>query len=630
MNENLSATSSPKIIDRILEEIKDFESNSFPLTDRVSFSQYTTLQEIMTHKNKGFLKALADGQEDTRRFYDIISPMVETGQVNTDLNTDDFDPFVINEQDQAAAFIAKSLLKHFFKQTNHGEQINNIVEAFIDEGNVVVRKAGKGDGRIYRKVNLQNLYVIDQSAETLEDTTVIEKVILNQTQLRKLKELKNVNEVIQYANVSEKGKLPYYELFYRYGEVLRDELSELKTLVGEQADSEDYDKENDYVQALVVFARKRKGSKDFNLTNPDSSKGVILLAEELKPEKVKLSDSLEIEFYKPYREGHLGSYNGRWLRLGYREIGIPYQNTANEIGNQLKAVMEQLKFLYRSKDVKMLGRNILQSVDDGDIIICDDLEVLNNIFPNLSIFIERWNSNIQEAQRALKAFEVATGEKLASSVSATAVAIQNNAVGQFYNYKRQKLGLFFSLVFTSWVIPILIKQTSTQEKIEIIGDQSYMDDYISAMAKGWFIKERFKAEVLAGNELDKQGAEQLIELKKAELRKNKKQFLELEKDFFKGVEMFVDVNITGENINKQNRITNGLTLLQYLSNPMMMAQPETRDLVVEIANSLGFRIKLQPTPVNTMMMPEMMPVASTGGVSEQGQALKANQPQLTQ
>jgi len=464
----------------------------------------------------------------------------------------------------------------------------------------------------------------------LEDTTVIEKVIMNQTELRKQKEFKNTKDIEEFSNIRGKGDIPYYELFYRYGEISKNELSQLTAYLDDKEEYETVD-EDEYEQSLIVFARKRRGKKDVGLVNGDNNKGVVVFAEKLIPEKVKLSDELELEFYKPYREGHLGSFDGRWLRKGYREIGFEYQNTANEIGNQIKNIIKKSKVLFRSRDVKLLGKNILSSVEDGQIIICEDLEVLNNVIPNFTAFVERWNSNILEAQRALKAFEVATGENLASSTSATAAAIQTNAVGQFYNFKRQKLGLFFSLIFKSWVIPTLLEQTSNKEKIEIIGDEAYLEEYISAMAKGWLITERMRFEVMNGGSLDRQTAEQLIELKKAELRKNKKQFLPLEKDFFKDIEMYVDVNITGENINKQNRITNGLTLLQYLANPQIMSTPETRDLVVELATALGFRIKLNQTnqiPQVMQGMPEIQ--ASTGGETLQGQTLNANQPQVMQ
>lgn len=597
----MTKTPTYRIIDLMLEEIKDFESNPIPLTDRVDFNQYEMVQTIKTHQNKGFLKdwvGKKKDEKDPREFYDIITPMTETNVVNTDIDTDNFDTYTLNEHHESQAFLAKSLLKNFFKQTTHGIKLNNIVEAYNDDGNVVVRKV---KNELYEPVDLLNLYVIDQSAKTLEDTTVIEKNNMNQTRLRQMTEWKNIDEVMSLCNTGTDG-IPYYEIFYRYGELSKDELNFVKDELYETGYEENDEDKNINIQSLVVMARVKTGKKEIH---NNESKGVVVFAEELKPEIIKISKKLQIKKYKPYEEVHKGKYSGKWLREGDRQVGIPYQNRANELANQIRQIMKHLKLLYHTTDASFAGKNMITSIKDGQFITAKDLKVLNNVFPNLAIFAEEWNRNMSLAEKALKAFEVATGETMPSSASATAVAIQNQKVGLYFDFKREKLGLFFSSVFKRWVLPELLKNTDEEEIIEIIGDPSYFEQFIDATVDGWMATQYLKMIALKGGIVSPEIATQLKELKKQELMKRPALRAKLMKGFYKETEIYVDINITGENFNKQNRIVNGLKLVELLANPVLMQNPETRDIVIEIATSLGFHIKPKAPAPN--QMPAEMP-----------------------
>lgn len=596
MSKNTFQTPTSRVIDLILKEINEVETGSIELTDRVSFSQYQTASDIKTHQNGGFLTALAKGQDEDREFYDIITPMVETGVQNVDIDTKDFDLGILDGRYQAQNLLAKPILSNYFKLSNHGVKINDIVETFIDEGNVVVRKDNEG---IYEKVELQNLYVIDQSAKGLEDTTVIEKQLMNQTELRRMEEWKQTDNVINSCNVSSVEEIPYYEVFTRYGELSLAELNYLKRELYSEENEDNEDDRNTYIQTQVVFARAKvkKGNP-----SGDFKKGFILLAEERKPEIIKITEKLKITKYKPYAEAHLGPFNGRWLRKGYRETGMPFQNRANELGNQIRQVMKLAgKILFWSSDENIAGKNIFSAVKNGQIIKAKDLQAINNTVQNLTVYGEEWNRNMELAQRALKAFEVATGEQLPSTATATAVVAQNNRVDQFYDYKREKLALFFMEVFTRWVIPALTEDMNQEHIMKIVGDPAYMEQYYEAVVNGWIAQNYIKMmDLNGGRPLDGEQIQFIKEIKIQELMKRPKQFAKIEQDFFKDIQFQIDINISGERFNKQAKITNGLSLLQYLANPVIMQNPQTKKIIIDIADSLGYRIDNQavPVPVN--------------------------------
>lgn len=586
MKETTLKTPTHKAVDLILKEIKDYETGTEDVTDYVSLSQYDRVQAIKTHQNGGFLTALAPGQTDDREYFDVVSRTVETAVVNNDLDTENFDPYTLNLHHQNKAFIAKAHLKNFFKQTTHGKQINECQEQFFDEGNLVVRKV---DNEIYRAVDLRNLYVINQTARTLEETTVIEKQVMSYTELREMKEFSNIDKVAKYANASKSEDIPYYEIFYRYGEMTLADLNYIKARLDDGFSYQENDKDNQtYIMAVIAIARTKKKHTDLAI---DERQGIPVFAEELKPEIIKITKRLKIKKYKPYIEAHLGRYEGVWLRKGYREIGIPYQNRANNIANRLKQIMKHLKLIYQSSDEKLEGKNILSGFKDGDIIKARDFSVLNNQFPNLNFYVEEWNRNSSELRQSVKDFEVSTGESLPSSTTATAIAIQNQKVGLYYSYTREKMGLFFSEVYNRWVLPELMK-TDMEETIEIIGDPSYVERYVDSLVDNWFLNDVLKATALKGGYVTQEEAEQLKQIQKENLLKQPKLFEKLEKDFYKDVELYVDINVTGESFNKQNKIVNGFKALEYLSNPIIMQNPVSRDLLTELLMDIGVNVDL--------------------------------------
>jgi len=589
----MNKTDNPvsNFINLVFKEVSNFETEQIQLSDNKNYNQYQTVKAIKAHQNESFLTPLAPGQENDREFYDIGTPMIETRVVNSDIDSKDLDVYA-ESNFVPQEFVARSLLRQFLKQSNHGEKINDIVETFFDEGNIVVRKINSkyNNGEIYAPVLLTNLYVIDQTAKTLEDTTVVEKQIMNQSTLRKMKEWKNINKVIELGNQSKDDDIPSYEIYLRFGEVSVKDYNELRKYL-EKAESNLED--DNYIQSLVIVARAKKG-KEYN-GQPFDMDGVVVFAEELTPEIIKITNELEIIKYKPYDEAHLGKYNGRWLRKGDREVLMPYQNRANELGNQIRDVMRLAsKLIFWSKDTNIAGKNIISAIKNGQIISTTHLELLNNVFPNLTFFSEEWNRNLNEAQKALKAFEVASGEAMPSSTSATAVSVQNQQVGKYYDFKREKLGLFFASVFKRWVIPELLKRTSTKELIEIVGDPAYLDEYAGYLAKGFFLRNIEQIAINGG--ISKEEAEQLIAIKKQEILNNKRQLLTLEKDFFKSIELYVCLNATGEIFNKQAKVSNGIAIANLLVNPNLKNDKQAYSIILDIANSLGYKVNTEQTP----------------------------------
>jgi hypothetical protein len=614
MNEKKEVKYSDQLVTQVIKEVDDFPGLTIQLSDRSSFCMYQCIQDSITHQNKQFLEPLSAesiAEGITRDFYDIVTPMVETAISNIDLDTNDLETYCDNPNYIAHDYLATIILRNFLKQTNQGEVINEHEYNFIDDGNLFVRfieeKNRTDSGDLFKRVLPQNIIVTDPSSESLEQTTYIEKDVMIQSELRKMSNWSNVDLVTKLGRTGSNDDIPYYELFYRYGELNRETLGMVrKEMEGVEYKKKDGD-DNDYIQSLVIVARAKKGAK---LDDGQETQGILVFAEELKPKTYKITNKLKIKRYKPVEMVRLGRFNGRLWGEGYREIGRTYQNRANEIANQLKDAMEVAsKMVFWSSDDDISGKNILSSIRNGQILKAKDLALLNNVFPSLSLYAEEWNKNLNECEKALKAFEVASGESLPSSTSATAVSVQNNAVGKYFNFKREKFGLFLSKIYKRWVIPELLKNMDEKETIELVGDPSFIEDILDAYTNGWLLDNLKDIALQMAQNPDtavptKEAMEELKDMKKKELMQQPKLYMEAFKDFFKDVEFYVGLNLTGEPFNKQAKVSNALQMLNFELNPALMNNPEAQDTIKWVKKMLGLPVKKYQAPTQS---PNQMP-----------------------
>lgn len=596
---------SQQLVSLILQEMRSFESDYITLADGVKFSHYQTVRKIITHQNGGFMNPLAPGQKDDRQFKDIITAMIETNVSNQDVDVKDIVAYTDSSSHIAHQYYATLAVRRFLMQVNHGIVINENQLKLIDEGNLVVRKIDD-DARIYKAVLPQNLYVIDQTAETLEDTAVIERDFMSQSELRKMKGWTNKAVLFEYCNFGDKNTAPFYQLAYRYGELSLKMLGMIKQEIFGETYEEKEEDDDTFVQCLAVMAEAKKGKRG---QNKEFSKGVVTFIEQLTPETINVTKSLTYKKYKPYDESHFGKYNGRWWRQGYREVGFVYQDRDNEICNQLRDVMKiASKIIFHSTDSEVAGKNILSAIKNGQIIQAKDLNVLNNQFPNLTLFAEQRNQNIADAKEALKAFEVASGESQPSSTSATAIAVQNQAIGRYNDRKREVYCLFLASVFKRWVLPVLDSKIDEKEAIEIVGDPSFVDEIIDAYLDGWMIDNYLKIQVMQMTENPmgaslptQQEYDQIREIQKQHLLKRPKLYMEAYQDFLKETELYIAFDPSGEAFNKQARVSNILQLLQYEANPAIQANPEAMDDLRAVKGLLGLPVK------RNKVQPQQMP-----------------------
>ena len=455
--------------------------------------------------------------------------------------------------------IANARLKDFLRETGEAAKLNEGIERGSEWGNVVWKKVKES----YKVMDLNNLLVLNQIAETLEDSDVIEKEIMYSADLRKKIDIwENVEKLIDCSKIDLNKSAPEYYVYERNGEISQKDYYEAKGKTGGD--------EKKYILAKVIVG---------GIENDAPTE--LLFCEELSK--------------KPYKEYHRGKYSGRWMRLGLYEALFDVQTRANEIGNQIARGLEwSSKTIFRSSDT-VIAQNILTDLQNGDIVKSTDLTQVNTRMEGFDQLIADWNRLMTIADKIANAYEVVTGENLPSGTPFSLAALQNTNANKLFDFIREKLAISLQEVIEDWILPMLIKDLKASDVIKLTGDSGILTRYYEMVIDDWYV-----ANLLAFPPHGPEEAAALKQAKMEELMRNKETIVTLERDMWKGFLPRVIVSITGENYNLMSELE---TLKTFIT---LEQDPQRRTALIEIAmQKKGLDIaKLPKTPPMQPQMPQ--------------------------
>jgi hypothetical protein len=458
------------IYKKIESEIDSYLNSSVEISEGVHFSQYKLVKRIYLFKNKTYPKGKTDKQGHYKLWPDIIVPRVNNEVKN--LRIDTKHPLVFSNapvKDFGAVSIINIALKDFMWKTGRAEEFNEATENFSADGNILLKKMKKG----YELWDPLNTFIVNTTAKTVDETAIIERHQLTQSELRAKSGLwENIEEVIENCGNKQFSSTertedkattnPYYEIYERNGEITEKELFEAQGKGGGRDDK--------YILAKIVVA---------GLTNRDDKDEdkYVLYAQPLG--KKKLSDI--------YVEAHRGPYNGRWWREGLYELLFDYQVDANQVVNDIsKGLKWAGKIIFKDPQSKTI-QNIITDINNGDIIKSEGLTQVEVRLQGLDQLIANWNRIIQDADRVANSFEVVTGEEMKSQTPFRLGLLQDTNANKLFVYLRQKLGLAYNKAFKSWVLEDLIKELSGKEIFRITGNSGLIDSLRRMSVENWYI-----------------------------------------------------------------------------------------------------------------------------------------------
>ena len=527
------------IFDTISNEIRRYLNEDVEISEGYRFSQYRLVKRIMLYANGVYPKGKIDKQGNYKYWIDIASPRIDAEIKNIDFDQNQIFLYSEIEDDAGAILLCNLALKEWMKDNEQSVALNDIVEQSSGWGNVVLKKIKGG----YENVDLKNFYVINPIAKTLNDTPVIERHILTQSDLKRKEGVwKNIDKVIKECGnkgfsttpdgISDSKETPYYEVYERNGEISEKELNEAMGKRG----GDPYK----FVLAKIIVS---------GIDKNNSGGQYVLFADRI--------DEM------PYKEYHRGRYNGRWWRPGIYELLFDLQTRANEISNQIARGLEwSSKTLFRSKD-RLLANNILTDLNSGDVIRSEDLQQIEVRMQGMDQLIADWNRIMKQADSLCNSYEVVLGENGPAGTPFRSTALINQNANKFFDFVREKLSIALQSVFQDWVMPELLKGLKKKDILRFAGEGEMMNRYYEIMANAWYIKN-----LPSLPPHDKEMAESLKAEKIKEIKERPEQFIKLENGWLDGVQPRVSVVIDGENVSLQQDLDTLATFINLETDPI--------------------------------------------------------------
>ena len=554
---------------RIETEIANYINGDVEISEGVRFSQYKTIKRIYKFRNRDLAGSKINPDLSYNYYFDIISPRVDSEMKNLRFDTKHIVPFSRNPiKDFAAVFVANATLKNWMAEHGEDEKLKASVEEFCANGNIGFKRIKKG----YEIVDPRNTYITNQLAQSIDDSDVIERHEMSASELKSMsvwdqnevdkviKDCKNKSFRATASTAPVSTTSAKYEVYEFTGEVSEKEYNAVLGLGGGD--------ENVYLLAKIVLA---------GLTENGNDEKHVLFADRLIG---KISDQ--------YLFSHRGRYEGRFWRIGMYELLFDHQIRANEIGNQLATGLEWAsRVIFRSKDSKIL-QNIRADLDNGDVVIAEDLAQVDVRLHNLDQLIADWNRLIADADRLSNSFEIVRGENMPSGTPFRAMALMDQNAGMLFSFLRQKITLVYKRVFREWVLPDLLRSLKGEDIFTLTGDKDMLDQLRGIMVDRWYVENLVKIgphtqEVAAAIKADK-----LKELQDTDPT------IENTKDIWTGLYPRMFITITGENSDLADQVTDLMTMVGLEKDPDRIAW--ILDQIYRIRNIPIPPRKPQPTP----------------------------------
>jgi len=512
----------------------------------VFFSQYRLINRIYKFKNCDLTGAKINPDLSYDYYFDIISPRTDSEVKNLRFDTKHVLVFSKNpRKDFPAVFVSNAVLDNWMAENGEDLKLKSAVEEYSSNGNIGFKKVGGG----YERTDALNTFVTNTIAETVDDTDLIER---HEMTASEIKEMSEWDQDVADAVIKDLGNKSFsateettdidstnkkYEIHEYSGEVNEKEYNRVK--------GKERGNKNNFFLAKVIVAGLKKGGR---------GKKYTLFAEKMKG---VMSDH--------YIYAHRGKYNGRFWRVGMTELLFDHQIRANEIGNQLARGLEwSSKVVFKSKSPQIL-QNIRADLDNGDVVISEDLSQVDVRLRAIGDLIADWNRVMTDADVLSNSSEVVRGDSSPSGTPFRLGALQDANASKLFTILRQKITLPYKRVFREWVLPELLSDLKGKDIFTFVGEVEILDQLREVMVESWYMNNLVKIGPHTKEIGDAIKAEKLDEMRRID------PVIENTKGIWKDVKKRMYITITGENSDAADNIQDMVQLLNMEQDPARIA-----------------------------------------------------------
>jgi hypothetical protein len=553
----------------------------------VEFSQYENIEKIDAYLNSKHISGDKDSMGRDKPFFNIVTAAVNIWYRATDIDRKNIRIKATKQSDVVGALLATIHLQEWMKREGFGAFLNEWGRSLARYGSTVLKFIETG-GKLKASVVPWNRMISDTI--DFENNLKIEKLYYTPSQLRKNKayDQQMVEDLIESKSKREtQGKLQkdnisdYIEVYEVHGEL------PLTLLTDNDDDSDVYQQQMHVVSFIGKRYQKRAAKTDY--------------------EDFTLYRGREAR--DPYMLTHLIKEDGRAQSIGAVEHLFEAQWMQNHTVKQIKDQLDLAsKLIFQTSDGNYAGRNVLTSIENGDILVYNTNEPLTQLantshdITSLQNFGLQWKTLGNEITGASESMMGANPPSGTAWRQTEALLQESHSL---FEIMTENKGLAMETIMREHVIPHLKKKMDTTDEIVATLDDQGIAQFDSIYVPGEAIRyanDQIKKTILSGqiaSELDMQALQ--TDIKQGLANQGNQRFIKPSdipsktwKDVFKDLEWQVEVEVTSESTDKDAILTTLTTVLQTIgSNPLVLQDPNMKMIFNKILEETGSISPLQ-------------------------------------
>lgn len=583
---------------------QDFISGGGTLMSKyVNTDLYEDINKIYAYLDSKHVSGLVDEQGRDKPFFNIVTAARNIWYRATDIDRKDIQVKPTKSHQVAMAFVATVLLQDWMRREKFGTFLNNWGMELAGFNSAVVKFVEAG-GKLHPMVIPWSRLIVD--IVDFNDNPKIELLEMTEAQLyqRKGYDKEMVEKLCDALQARETtgreqqdNKPNYIKLYEVHG------MFPLSYLTGKDED------EDEYVQQMHVIsfvASKEKGKfDDFTLYSGRESKDPYMLTCLLPSSdgSISLNGSVKLLF------------DSQWMM----------NHTVKSIKDQLDVAS---KLIFQTADGNYVGRNVLSAIEQGDIMVHEvnkPLSQINNNSHDISTqesFGNLWKGLSNEI---VGVSESMLGNTAPSGTAWRQVEALLAESRNLFETMTENKALAIEDMLREYVIPFLKKQMDNSDEISGVlesHDIKKIDAmYVPKQAQK-VLKQKAKEALLKG-ELPtgtQQMAEQGVQDGLNQLG-NQRFFTPSDidettwKEALKDLEWDLEVDISGESMDKQVVLTTLNTALTTVANPNYSNNPQAQLIISKILTASGVVSPIEMASLPTQPTAPAVPAPPVGQVS---------------
>lgn len=580
----------------IHEIVREAETNyvdtEITLGKYTRWNMHDTIERIDAYLNSQHTSGDTDSLGREKPFFNIVTAATNIWYRATDIDRKDIRFIPTTQSSVVLAFVANVMLQNWMDKNRFGQFLNSWGRELARYGSAVSKFVEKGDSLI-PSVITWNRFIPDPI--DFEAIPRIEKLFLTPAQLRKNK---------------------------MYDQDVVDGLI-TATTTRETLDGEDKDNQDNFIEVYEVHGEldSQLLKKDPDLTILDKDvkyvqqmHAVAFIQSTSDP---NVFDDYTLfkgkERIDPYQKDDLIEEDGRTLAIGAPENLFDAQWMQNHTVKNMKDTLDiASKLIFQTADTRYVGRNVLSSIETGDIFVHEPNKPMTRIANDkpdivaMQNFGTMWRNLGQEITNTP---DLTRGITQAQPTTFGLGQILNQNSNSLFEIMTENKGLAIEDMMIKYIIPHLKKQLKNTDEIVGILDDAGVNEIDSIYVPKEAIKrfnKRSVEQILNGelpDVFDQQGEEQAIRQELAPLGNKrffkpdeigKKMWNEIMSDFQWDN---IKVEVVNENSDKQAIMQTLAGVLQTLaSNPLLLQDPNARTVFGAILRETG---KISPLQITT-------------------------------